>query len=70
MGQGGGDGRVENAVAVDLFHDEFVHRAPGDHADQGGAGSGQDFGVLATAAGTEERDIYYCPTCQPAPGPA
>ncbi|QCB95603.1 Fpg/Nei family DNA glycosylase [Arthrobacter sp. PAMC25564] len=24
-------------------------------------------GVLATAAGTEERDIYYCPGCQPAP---
>jgi endonuclease-8 len=25
-------------------------------------------GVLARDAGTEERDIYYCPTCQPAPG--
>ena len=24
-------------------------------------------GVLAKAAGTEERDIYYCPNCQPAP---
>ena len=24
-------------------------------------------GVLAKAAGTEERDIYYCPRCQPAP---
>jgi endonuclease-8 len=27
-------------------------------------------GVLAKAAGTEERDIYYCPNCQPAPSPA
>ncbi|MET4095528.1 DNA-formamidopyrimidine glycosylase family protein [Arthrobacter sp. UYCu712] len=30
-------------------------------------------GVLGSAAGTEERDIYFCPTCQPAPpgtGPA
>lgn len=26
-------------------------------------------GVLGTVAGTEERDIYFCPTCQPAPGP-
>ncbi|MET1065814.1 MAG: DNA-formamidopyrimidine glycosylase family protein [Arthrobacter sp.] len=26
-------------------------------------------GVLAKATGTEERDIYYCPTCQPAPSP-
>ncbi|MDV8147275.1 Fpg/Nei family DNA glycosylase [Arthrobacter sp. B10-11] len=24
-------------------------------------------GVLAKAAGTEERDIYFCPTCQPLP---
>lgn len=24
-------------------------------------------GVLGPATGTEERDIYYCPTCQPAP---
>ncbi|MDZ4090385.1 MAG: DNA-formamidopyrimidine glycosylase family protein [Arthrobacter sp.] len=29
-------------------------------------------GVLAKATGTEERDIYWCPTCQPltVPGPA
>jgi endonuclease-8 len=26
-------------------------------------------GVLAKDTGTEERDIYYCPSCQPAPGP-
>ena len=26
-------------------------------------------GVLARDTGTEERDIYYCPNCQPAPGP-
>ena len=26
-------------------------------------------GVLAKATGTEERDIYYCPRCQPLPGP-
>ncbi len=25
-------------------------------------------GVLGPATGTEERDIYFCPTCQPAPG--
>ncbi|MHA7223442.1 DNA-formamidopyrimidine glycosylase family protein [Arthrobacter sp. RHLT1-20] len=25
-------------------------------------------GVLGTASGTEERDIYFCPTCQPLPG--
>ena len=23
--------------------------------------------LLAKAAGTEERDIYFCPTCQPLP---
>ncbi len=27
-------------------------------------------GVLAKAAGTEERDIYFCPTCQPLTPPA
>ncbi|MBT2595206.1 DNA-formamidopyrimidine glycosylase family protein [Arthrobacter sp. ISL-72] len=26
-------------------------------------------GVLAKDTGTEERDIYFCPTCQPPPGP-
>lgn len=27
-------------------------------------------GVLAKATGTEERDIYFCPTCQPPPASA
>jgi hypothetical protein len=29
---------------------------------------GKELEALAKATGTEERDIYWCPTCQPLPG--
>src|SRR6478735_8558542 len=47
VGQGGGDRRIQDAVAVDLFHDQLVDGAPGHHADEGGPGGGQDVGVGA-----------------------
>src|SRR6478735_12409205 len=47
LGQGGGDRGVQDAVAVDLFHDQLVHGAAFHHPHQGGPGRGKGLRVLA-----------------------